>query len=586
MADWTLPIETTQYLQVLANLKDRDIDAATWGGYVNPPVNALRFDRASGHPYTMQEWDGTAWHNKILSVTSGGTGSMNLDDFKASLGLGSMAYQNASSVAITGGNLSNVGITGGSPINTTIAPVFAAGLIAMADANGAAIKVLGRAADNYMSIQFQTRDQATNLGMLYVNSAIHLYTNMHLIPTVSGANNLGHNDNRWANIFGWSFQASSGQGGYLFDTSPIFGLYYSQTYATLSINTGTGGFPAIGISYSSNIVWFGGHVYPYVTRAQYLGTTTQFWGSVHSVWHKASADGGFILGEETGTGLYFHSSAYPAIKHGGAALQYWAIDHTAITCTIYVQQKASNVGTIINQSTVSNYISFHSGGFSFWTQGVNIINLTSGELHIAGAPRLVLSPASGSDAYLKFVWYGEADKGFWLEGAGVNAVWHFNMANNKLFNLHATSGLGLPAVSMYHTVPTSDMALWMGYPGVPYRWYSMAMWVAASVGSDKRDKDILGEEKLGLDFINRLDPIMYKMPNLKWKDDNKKTWHGLAAQDVEKVLNKLGIDFAGLINIDDSYSLRYTEFIGPIIKAIQELDRKVEDAKAEFLSRK
>ena len=62
----------------------------------------------------------------------------------------------------------------------------------------------------------------------------------------------------------------------------------------------------------------------------------------------------------------------------------------------------------------------------------------------------------------------------------------------------------------------------------------------------------------------------------------------LSAQQVKSVLDELGIEnFAGwvLANKDDPAStqgLRYTEFIAPLIKAVQELSQKVADLEAKL----
>ena len=53
---------------------------------------------------------------------------------------------------------------------------------------------------------------------------------------------------------------------------------------------------------------------------------------------------------------------------------------------------------------------------------------------------------------------------------------------------------------------------------------------------------------------------------------------GLIAQDVEQALLDSGIstsDFAGFIQIEDSYALRYGEFIGLLIQQVQQLKARV-----------
>lgn len=107
--------------------------------------------------------------------------------------------------------------------------------------------------------------------------------------------------------------------------------------------------------------------------------------------------------------------------------------------------------------------------------------------------------------------------------------------------------------------------------------------------SDRRDKKDIVSTSLGLDFIKQLNPVEYK-----WKDGNR-CHQGMIAQDVEKALN--GKDFAGLIKgqkldqngqlkeldfkNEETYrtGLRYAEFIAPLIKAVQELSKQVEELK-------
>lgn len=134
--------------------------------------------------------------------------------------------------------------------------------------------------------------------------------------------------------------------------------------------------------------------------------------------------------------------------------------------------------------------------------------------------------------------------------------------------------------------------------------------VSGSVNtSDEREKNILGPNPLGLDFINALQTIQYKwkvaqaavVNNVVDEDGNiigqeeetparegVRTFHGLSAQQVKATLDTLGVDsFAGwvLADKDDPNSiqgLRYSEFIAPLIKAVQELSQKVADLEARL----
>ena len=92
--------------------------------------------------------------------------------------------------------------------------------------------------------------------------------------------------------------------------------------------------------------------------------------------------------------------------------------------------------------------------------------------------------------------------------------------------------------------------------------------------SDKNVKNTIVNSDLGLDFINKLNPVSYK-----WNEDDGKTHYGLIAQDVEETLTSIGktiSDFGGLYKKDTSpMGLGYSELIAPLIKAVQELSAKV-----------
>ena len=108
-----------------------------------------------------------------------------------------------------------------------------------------------------------------------------------------------------------------------------------------------------------------------------------------------------------------------------------------------------------------------------------------------------------------------------------------------------------------------------------------------SESSDKNEKNTIVGSDLGLDFINKLNPVSYK----KNDGESGRTHYGLIAQEVETVISEIGKttkEFAGFVKtthtddgkgnaVDsyDCYALRYTQFISPIIKAIQELSTKV-----------
>jgi hypothetical protein len=115
--------------------------------------------------------------------------------------------------------------------------------------------------------------------------------------------------------------------------------------------------------------------------------------------------------------------------------------------------------------------------------------------------------------------------------------------------------------------------------------------------SDKRLKKHIRKSPLGLEFITKLNPIRYTWKNSDLSEDytdndaqtvktrklikkHSRSHYGFISQDVKKTIDELGVDFAGFIEGDDEekmQGLRYTEFIAPMVKAIQELTEIVQE---------
>ncbi|MCZ7603179.1 MAG: tail fiber domain-containing protein [Melioribacteraceae bacterium] len=99
--------------------------------------------------------------------------------------------------------------------------------------------------------------------------------------------------------------------------------------------------------------------------------------------------------------------------------------------------------------------------------------------------------------------------------------------------------------------------------------------VAWTVTSDKRWKENIQSSPLGLEFISKLNPVIYTRNN----DEKQRTEFGLIAQELEEVLKEFNIENPGMLTIDDDgyYHLRYNDLLSPMIKAIQELGMRCEE---------
>lgn len=83
----------------------------------------------------------------------------------------------------------------------------------------------------------------------------------------------------------------------------------------------------------------------------------------------------------------------------------------------------------------------------------------------------------------------------------------------------------------------------------------------------------------GLDFIRKLKPCTWKFKPGPLSDGKEHV--GLVAQDVNEVVDQNKYAFVVMKN--GFYAINYYEFIGPLIKAVQELEEKV--AKFEIISK-
>jgi hypothetical protein len=127
---------------------------------------------------------------------------------------------------------------------------------------------------------------------------------------------------------------------------------------------------------------------------------------------------------------------------------------------------------------------------------------------------------------------------------------------------------------------------------------SIGGYVAWTNVSDKRFKSNIKEDVKGLDFILKLRPVSYNLDiekineflnideydkaSASRKSAERQT--GFIAQEVEKTANEVDFEFSGVDkpkNNNDHYGLRYSQFVVPLVKAVQELNTKNEKLQKE-----
>ena len=119
--------------------------------------------------------------------------------------------------------------------------------------------------------------------------------------------------------------------------------------------------------------------------------------------------------------------------------------------------------------------------------------------------------------------------------------------------------------------------------------------VAWSTLSDGRFKENIKEDVAGLDFVLNLRPVSYTVNKQafnayigsEYKSNNHSASQrecGFVAQEVEELIQKTGVEFNGVDapeNSDDYYGIRYSQFVVPLVKSVQELNEKLEKENTE-----
>lgn len=121
--------------------------------------------------------------------------------------------------------------------------------------------------------------------------------------------------------------------------------------------------------------------------------------------------------------------------------------------------------------------------------------------------------------------------------------------------------------------------------------------------SDGRFKKNVHHNVKGLDFIMQLKPVTYQLnfaaineklslhkdsavqdASKKVNENEKTIFSGFIAQEVEQAATKTGYNFSGVekpTNPNDFYGLRYSEFVVPLVKAVQEQQQMIDELKKQ-----
>jgi len=231
----------------------------------------------------------------------------------------------------------------------------------------------------------------------------------------------------------------------------------------------------------------------------------------------------------------------------------------------------------------------YTSGDSGWTQKVMFVGDQALTLRVMGQ-------ANNQGAYMSFddsdgdimSYVGSpGNDDLQLKGTASGGYLYIGSGGNwKFYSTSSSVGGFLP-----YTDDTFDLG------ASTFRWDNIYATSGTVNSSDINLKKDIADTTLGLDFINALRPVEYK-----WKDGSRKH-QGFIAQEVETVLDAQDVasdqgmwvlntvkegtkivvpvtDENGMpqkteVDNEERQSLRYTELIAPLVKAVQELTTRV-----------
>jgi len=192
-----------------------------------------------------------------------------------------------------------------------------------------------------------------------------------------------------------------------------------------------------------------------------------------------------------------------------------------------------------------------------------------------------------------------SSSGFFNTAIGSQALNNSSGSGLSAFGAYADANVGSNGTSLgYLAVCNSNDKVRLGNSMVTVIEGAPAFYTS----SDGRFKSNLNEnEVVGIEFIKLLRPVVYNLETRKFQEfltknipDSIKSKYfnqdftkstsirrsGFIAQEVEEATKKVGYNFDGLhvpVDENDNYSLAYGQFVVPLVKAVQEQQKMIEE---------
>ena len=180
----------------------------------------------------------------------------------------------------------------------------------------------------------------------------------------------------------------------------------------------------------------------------------------------------------------------------------------------------------------------------------------------------------------------------------------YNIGGNNNIAIGDNSGTHENAPNIFNTISIGNYGYLNASQNQAFIGNLSTAWIGGKVNwsifSDARIKNTVTEDVKGLDFILRLRPVTYHIsnkaitaltgnketPDFPGKYDVEKVrYTGFLAQEVEQAAKATGYDFSGYTapaNQRELYTIRYAEFVVPLVKAMQEQQSIIDELKSQL----
>jgi hypothetical protein len=481
--------------------------------------------------------------------------------------------------------------------------------------SGQVLTTSGSGAVSWSNVSLTSRAN-TSLSNLAATTAI----NAGLIPKTNNSISLGSSGKGWTNIY---IDSALYIGGTKFLTGNASSYNTGVGLNTLSANAGSQNV-AIG-TYALHSNTTGSYNTANGYAALYSNTTGS-WNTANGLealfsnttGYYNTADGEGALYSNT-TGYYNTATGWSALSSNTTGIENTANGYDALSSNTTGNYNTANGEEALFSDTSGNY-NTATGSSALYSNTTGLSNTANGYQALYFNTTGQGNTASGIDA-LALNTMGSANTANGTQALYSNTSGNYNTANGYWALQSNTTGYFNTALGFEADVPyPSDLtnATAIGYGAVVDASNKVRIGNAAasSIGgqvgwttfSDGRYKKNIKDDVQGLKFINLLKPITYTVDinglnnhygNLRKHDSaydkakaqmqssadaaSKIIYNGFIAQDVEKAAQSINYNFSGVDkpqNKDGLYGLRYSDFVVPLVKAVQELSSQNDSLKS------